>query len=180
MLFRSEIPTELLWFFEGFTSYYDDLIVRRCGLTDNDGYAKLLTSVVRSVLETNAQTVQTLAQASFDTWIKFYKPSANTANANVSYYRQGALAAWVIDAAIRAESKGAASLDDVMRALWQQFCEAGKDYAGLTEETFLETVAETTGCDLTDLIGKLIHTTERPDYQKLLKPLGVKIGRAHV
>ena len=171
--FSTEIPTELLWFFEGFTSYYDDLIVRRCGLTDNDGYAKLLTSVVRSVLETNAQTVQTLAQASFDTWIKFYKPSANTANANVSYYRQGALAAWVIDAAIRAESKGAASLDDVMRALWQQFCEAGKDYAGLTEETFLETVAETTGCDLTDLIGKLIHTTERPDYQKLLKPLGV-------
>ena len=147
--------------------------MRRCGLTDNDGYAKLLTSVVRPVLATNAQTVQTLAQASFDTWIKFYKPSANTVNANVSYYRQGALAAWVIDASIRAESKGAASLDDVMRALWQQFCEAGKDYAGLTEETFLETVAETTRCDLTDLIGKLIHTTERPDYQKLLKPLGV-------
>lgn len=173
--FSTEVPTNLLWLFEGFTSYYDDLILRKAGLIDNDEYAAQLTANFKAVLETPAHNNQTLAQASFDAWIKFYRPTANTVNANVSYYKQGALVALVLDATIRQRTKGKRSLDDVMRRLWDDYKEAGEQYAGVTETSFYETVLDATGLDLTDLIVQLTKTTESIDYKKLIKPLGLKL-----
>ena len=109
--FDVEINTPLLWLFEGFTSYYDNLFLRRVDILDNETYAALLSEDVKYVLSNAARHVQTLSEASFDAWIKYYRPSSNTANAHVSYYRQGALAALSLDAAIRSKSRGAKSLD---------------------------------------------------------------------
>ena len=118
---------------------------------------------------------QSLSQASFDAWIKFYKPSANSVNAHVSYYRQGALAAWVLDAEIRRKTKSKKSLDDVLRLLWEDFKAAGADYSGITSDDVPEIVARATELDLTGLIADLTETAMPVDYAKFLKPLGVTL-----
>jgi predicted metalloprotease with PDZ domain len=117
-----ENHTELLWFFEGFTSYYDDLFLRRTGLIDDATYLHLMTKTVNQVAQTPGQRVQSVAQASFDAWLKYYRIQENTPNATVSYYTKGALVALCLDLTLRAESRG--TLDDVMRELWQR-CAGG-------------------------------------------------------
>ncbi|MEY5099428.1 MAG: hypothetical protein RJA36_2147 [Pseudomonadota bacterium] len=114
--------TELLWFFEGFTSYYDDLLLLRAGLIDETTYLQLLAKTINQVLQTPGRRVQSVAQASFDAWVKYYRIDANTPNATVSYYTKGALVALCLDLTLRAE--GHASLDEVMRALLSR-CDAG-------------------------------------------------------
>lgn len=173
--FSSETYTSLLWLFEGFTSYYESLIVRRAGLIDNDQFAVLLSKNLKAVLESPAHTAQSLSQASFDAWIKFYKPTANTVNAHVSYYRQGALAAWVLDAEIRRKTKSDKSLDDVLRLMWEDFKDAGSDYCGITSEDVPEIISRACGLDLTDLTGELTQTAMPVDYAKYFKPLGVTL-----
>ena len=117
-----ENHTELLWFFEGFTSYYDDLFLRRAGLIDDATYLNLVTKTVNQVAQTPGQRVQSVAQASFDAWLKYYRIQENTPNATVSYYTKGALVALCLDLTLRAEGRG--TLDDVMRELWQR-CAGG-------------------------------------------------------
>ncbi len=120
--YTQENYTELLWFFEGFTSYYDDLLLRRAVLLDNPGYLKLLNKTINQVLQTPGRQVQSVAQASFDAWVKYYRPDANTPNATVSYYSVGALVALCFD--LRLRSEGHTTLDEVMRELWLR-CKAG-------------------------------------------------------
>ena len=120
--YTQENYTELLWFFEGFTSYYDDLLLRRAGLLDTAGYLKLLNKTINQVMQTPGTQVQSVAQASFDAWVKYYRQDENTPNATVSYYTKGALVALCFDLTLRLE--GHTTLDGVMRALWQR-CEAG-------------------------------------------------------
>ena len=173
--FSEEAYTHLLWLFEGFTSYYDSLMLRRTGLVDDKGYAKLLTEDTKAVLEVNARRMQSLAEASFDAWIKFYKPSPNTPNAHVSYYRQGAMAAWVLDATIRQKTRGRKSLDDVMRLLWEDFKTAGRHYSGIAAEDVPEIFIRATGIDLTELIVRLTETVLEVDYAAAVKPLGASL-----
>ena len=118
--------TELLWFFEGFTSYYDDLLLRRAGLLDNAAYLKLLTTTVNQVQQAPGRLVQSVAEASFDAWVKFYRPDENTPNTTISYYAKGALVALCLDLTLRTEGRTThgATLDDVMRALWRR-CKGG-------------------------------------------------------
>ena len=117
-----ENHTQLLWFFEGFTSYYDDLFLQRAGLIDEAPYLQLLAKTINQVRQTPGRQVQSVAQASFDAWTKYYRVNENTPNATVSYYTKGALVALCLDLTLRAE--GHTSLDDVMRALWSR-CNAG-------------------------------------------------------
>ena len=120
--YGAENYTQLLWFFEGFTSYYDDLLLRRAGVIDDATYVKLLNKTINQVLQTPGREVQSVAQASFDAWVKYYRQDENTANATVSYYTKGALVALCFDLTLRQE--GSTTLDHVMRALWQR-CKAG-------------------------------------------------------
>ena len=120
--YGQENYTELLWFFEGFTSYYDDLLLRRAGLLDNVGYLKLLNKTINQVMQTPGTQVQSVAEASFDAWVKYYRQDHNTPNATVSYYTKGALVALCFDLTLRLE--GHTTLDDVMRALWLR-CNGG-------------------------------------------------------
>jgi predicted metalloprotease with PDZ domain len=124
--YERENHTELLWFFEGFTSYYDDLLLRRARLLDNPGYLKLLTTTINQVLQAPGRLVQSVAEASFDAWVKYYRPDENTANATISYYTKGALVALCLDLTLRTEGRTThgATLDDVMRALFKR-CKAG-------------------------------------------------------
>ena len=114
--YTQENYTELLWFFEGFTSYYDDLLLVRCGLIDRARYLKLLARTASGVLASPGRQVQSVAQSSFDTWVKYYRADENTPNSTVSYYTKGSLVALALDLTLRREGKG--SLDAVMRHLW--------------------------------------------------------------
>ena len=178
--FDIEVNTPLLWLFEGFTSYYDNLFLRRTSILDNDAYVALLSEDVKYVLSNAARRVQTLAEASFDAWIKYYRPCPNTPNAHVSYYRQGALAALSLDATIRQKSHGTKSLDDVMRQFWTDFKEAGSDYGGIGSDDVAEVVERATGINLTELIVQLTETTEETDYGRLWKPLGLTLSETEL
>ncbi len=114
--YTQENYTELLWFFEGFTSYYDDLFLVRTGLIDRTRYLKLLARTVSGVLASPGRLVQSVAQSSFDTWVKYYRADENTPNATISYYTKGSLVALALDLTLRREGQG--SLDAVMRRLW--------------------------------------------------------------
>jgi predicted metalloprotease with PDZ domain len=114
--YTRENYTRLLWFFEGFTAYYDDLLLVRAGLIDEKRYLKLLTKAINGVLATPGRKLQSVAQSSFDAWIKYYRGDENTPNATVSYYTKGSLVALALDLTLRGEGSG--SLDDVMRRLW--------------------------------------------------------------
>jgi predicted metalloprotease with PDZ domain len=114
--YTQENYTELLWFFEGFTSYYDDLFLVRCGLIDAARYLRLISRTVSGVLALPGRKVQSVAQSSFDTWVKYYRSDENTPNATISYYTKGSMVALALDLTLRREGKG--TLDAVMRELW--------------------------------------------------------------
>lgn len=115
----AEAYTRDLWHYEGVTSYYDDLFLRRAGLIPAADYLDLLAANATRVERTPGREVQSLADASFEAWTKFYQPDTNTPNATVSYYIKGALAALCIDLHLRLH--GEHTLDDAMRRLWQQY-----------------------------------------------------------
>jgi predicted metalloprotease with PDZ domain len=116
--YTRENHTPLLWFFEGFTSYYDDLLLLRAGLIDAPRYLRLIAKTVNTVAATPGREVQSVAAASFDAWTKYYRSDENTPNATVSYYAKGSLVALALDLTLRKEAKG--TLDDVMHRLWQK------------------------------------------------------------
>ncbi len=166
--YERENHTELLWFFEGFTSYYDDLLLRRAGLIAPAEYLTLLGKTANQVLQTPGRQVQSVAQASFDAWIKYYRINENTPNATVSYYTKGALVALCLDLTLRAQ--GRATLDDVMRALW------ARTGGGPMKEADLRAVLrQLTGHDHADDIAAWVHETGELPLQTLLKGVGLNV-----
>ena len=166
--YAQENYTRLLWFFEGFTSYYDDLLLRRAGLIDDALYLKLLNKTLNQVLQTPGRAVQSVAQASFDAWVKYYRQDENTPNATVSYYTKGALVALCLDLTLRQE--GRTSLDAVMRALWTR-CQAGP----MQEDDLLAVLAELGGRDFSRELADWVHGTSDLPLKALLERHGVGV-----
>ena len=166
--YARENYTELLWFFEGFTSYYDDLLLRRAGLIDDSTYLKLIAKTINQVLQTPGRHVQTVAQASFDAWVKYYRQDENTPNATVSYYTKGALVALCLDLMLRRE--GCTTLDAVMRALWQR-CAGGP----MTEADLRATLAALAGRSLDAELQQWVHSTDDLPLVELLDAHGVSL-----
>ena len=171
----------LLWLFEGFTSYYDDLMLVRAGLIDEPAYFKLLGKTVGSVLRGSGRTKQSVADSSFDAWGKYYRQDENAPNAIISYYTKGSLIGLALDLSIRAKTGGKKSLDDVMRALWQRF---GRDFysgagRGVTPAEAEALFDEISGGRFKPFFDKYIRGTEDVPLAKLLAPFGVKYNDEH-
>lgn len=128
--------TRLLWVFEGFTSYYDDLQLLRSKRIDLKTYLKLVSDNWNGILRGPGRYKQSLADSSFDAWTKYYQADENTPNAVVSYYGKGALIALSLDLQIRAFSKNKQSLDDLMRLLWRKHGSSGIAEDGLDDLIF--------------------------------------------
>jgi predicted metalloprotease with PDZ domain len=165
--YTRENYTSLLWFFEGFTSYYDDLLLARAGLIDEARYLKLLAKAVNAVLATPGRKLQSLAQASFDAWVKYYRTDENTPNATVSYYAKGSLVALALDLTLRAERRG--SLDDVMRRLWRR-----SGGAAVSADDIARAFADVAGRSLQPEIDAWVHGTDDPPLAALLAAAGVR------
>jgi predicted metalloprotease with PDZ domain len=181
-----EAYTRLLWIFEGFTSYYDDLMLVRGGAVSEAEYLKLLARTISTVSRAPGRTVQSIADSSFDAWIKYYRQDENSPNSVVSYYAKGALVALAIDLSVRARTDGRASLDDVMRAMWTRY---GRDFyapgggpgagqAGLAEDAFPALLREATGVSLGAHLTRWVDGTEELPLAKLLAPFGTSLSFA--
>jgi predicted metalloprotease with PDZ domain len=170
--------TSLLWLFEGFTSYYDDLMLVRSGaITETDYYA-LMGKTVGSVLRGSGRLKQSVAESSFDAWIKYYRQDENAPNAIVSYYQKGSLVALAFDLAIRARTDHRKSLDDVMRLLWQRYGRhfySGK-MTGVGEDEVAALIAEATGVELGALFQEAVYGTRDLPLDALFEPFGVTLA----
>ena len=175
---RSETYTSLLWLFEGFTSYYDDLMLVRSGLIDEAAYFSLVAKTINGVLRGSGRNKQSVADSSFDAWVKYYRQDENAPNAIVSYYTKGSLVGLALDLTIRAETKGKKSLDDVMRALWQVY---GRDFytedggRGVTEAELEALFDEVTGLRLKRLLERYVRGTDDLPLARLFAPFGVTL-----
>ena len=168
--YTQENYTELLWFFEGFTSYYDDLLLRRAKLIDNAVYLKLLSKTINQVQQTPGRLVQTVAQASFDAWVKYYRQDENTPNATVSYYTKGSLVALCLDLTLRAEGK--TTLDEVMRGLWKR-CAGGP----MAQDDLLAVLSELGGRSYAKDLARWVHSTKDLPLTELLEAHGLMVNR---
>jgi predicted metalloprotease with PDZ domain len=169
--------TSLLWLFEGFTSYYDDLILVRTGLISPDDYLGMIGKTIGGVQRGSGRLKQTVAESSFDAWVKYYRQDENAPNAIVSYYTKGSLVALAFDLTIRAQTSNRKSLDDVMRLLWQRF---GRDFyrgqpVGVSEDEIEAILAEATGVQLGALFAEAVHGTRDLPLESLLAPFGVAL-----
>ena len=164
--YTRENYTELLWFFEGFTSYYDDLFLARTGLIDTGRYLRLVAKAASGVLAMPGRLVQSVAQASFDAWVKYYRADENTPNATISYYAKGALVALALDLTLRSEGQG--SLDDVMRKLW-----AASRGGPITEADIAAALAQVGGRSFDAELAAWVHGTEELPLPELLARFGV-------
>ena len=166
--YNQENYTELLWFFEGFTSYYDDLLLRRAGLIDHATYLRLITKTINQVQQTPGRQVQSVAEASFDAWVKYYRQDENTPNSTVSYYTKGSLVALCLDLALRQHGK--TTLDDVMRGLWQR-TKGGP----MSQADVLAVLQKLSGKDWSAELQRWVHSTEELPLKDLLASHGIEL-----
>ena len=171
--------TRLLWVFEGFTSYYDDLALLRAGVIDETTWRALFAKNLATILQTPGRLRQSVAEASFDAWIKYYRQDENAPNALVSYYTKGALIAAALDLRLRAESKGRVSLDDLMRRLWREHGQTGR---GLEEDEIYahlvavgDVAAPGQGAALARWLRTVVEGTRDLDFNRLLAPFGLRL-----
>jgi len=169
-----ENHTRLLWAFEGFTSYYDDLLLARADLLTQMQYLETLAGTMTTVMQQSGRLKQSLADSSFDAWIKYYRRDENAPNSVVSYYQKGALVALALDLTIRAASRHRKSLDDVMRLLWRQSVDANAGYTGVAEDGILAAAEEATGLSLARVFAELTEGTRDPDFARLFAPFGIR------
>jgi predicted metalloprotease with PDZ domain len=168
--------TRLLWAFEGFTSYYDDLMLLRCGLFTDKQYLDTLAKTFTTVLQRTGRLKQSVAESSFDAWIKYYRQDENAPNSVVSYYQKGSLVGLALDLTLRAETKGRVSLDDVMRTLWKRARDGGDTYTGVEEDEVIEVAEQVSGLALERRLRDWTEGTRDPDFAALLAPFGIQFA----
>ena len=163
--------TEQLWIYEGFTSYYDDFSLFRCGLITQTEYLKVVGQNLTRLLRNKGRFKQTITESSFDAWTKFYKQDESAVNNIVSYYNKGAILAMCLDLLIKNKSDGIYSLDDVMRYLWNQH---GKLRIP-TPVNIIQNIIETQlNLNLSDFFQSALYSTEELPFSELLAKFGIK------
>jgi predicted metalloprotease with PDZ domain len=170
--YTRENYTRLLWVAEGITSYYESLFVRRAGLMTDKEYLADLARSIRSAQNTPGRLEMSAEEASFDAWIKQYRPDENTINTTLSYYDKGALLGFLLDLEIRRRSGGTKSLDDVMRYLYAEFYKKNRNY---TPEDFQRAAESMAGSSLEDFFRRYVHGREELDYNAALAGVGLQL-----
>jgi predicted metalloprotease with PDZ domain len=173
--YQRENYTDLLWIVEGLTSYYEHLLLRRANLITPENYLDLLAVEIQRVEAEPGRLMQTLQDASFDAWIKYYQPNENSPNTTISYYAKGNLVGLALDLSIRAVSNGERGLDDVFRRLWEPYLEDGQGYTYDAFRTACDSVA---GSPMDDVFQYVTTTTEI-DWDPILEPFGLLLVRGY-
>jgi predicted metalloprotease with PDZ domain len=170
--YEREVHTTSLWIGEGFTDYYGDLAVHRAGLSTSDEYLREVSGLIETLQTTPGRLSQPLEDASFDAWIRHYRPDENSPNVAMSYYTKGAVVAWLLDAKVRRATQGKKSLDDVMRLAYERH----SGTKGFTEEDFRKVVSDTAGAAAADWLKRVVETTDELDYREALDWFGLRFA----
>lgn len=166
-----EAYTRELWWYEGVTSFYDDLMLFRAGVIDEARYLKLLSKTLSRGLRGVGHTRQSLEESSFLAWTTFYQQNENAMNAISSYYAKGACVALFLDLSLRSKEK---SLDDVLRALWQQF---GTNWKGTTFDEIFSVIEDLGGKDIAQQTRALVEDPKPPELEPLLQEHGLNVTK---
>lgn len=161
--YAQENYTQLLWWFEGATSYYDNLVTRRAALMSPSRYLTRLGESLTALHNTPGRQVLPLVDASMIAWTKHYRPDENSANTAISYYLKGELVCALLDLTIRQATNDAKSLDDVARLLWQRY----GDESGVPEDGVEAAAQEVAGVDLKPFFDRALRGLEELDYSVL-------------
>jgi len=164
--YDNENYTTDLWIAEGFTAYYQDIIVRRTNLYPLETYLGTLAADINYVVNQQGNKVQTLAEASHDAWVKYYRPNENSLNTNISYYNKGSIMALMLDLEIINDTHGKACLDDVMRYMYKTYYKTKK--RGYTDLEFKAGLEKFCGKNLDEFYKKYIYGLADIDYDKYL------------
>jgi predicted metalloprotease with PDZ domain len=165
--------TKMLWISEGFTVYYEYLILKRAGLLTDQEYFERVQRYIASYENRPGRLFQSAAESSFDTWMKFFSRDENSANTTISYYDKGAALGLLLDLKIRHETKNQKSLDDVMRTLyWKYYKEKNR---GFTDQEFREVCESTARCPLPEIFDVYVSTTNEIDYPRYFAYAGLEI-----
>ena len=161
--YDSENYTNLLWLCEGFTSYYDELLLKRAGYYDTDKYLSKLASTITRVENQPGNKVQPVTEASFHAWIKAYRFNENSKNTTISYYPKGALLANALDLIILENTNAEKNLDDVLKLLWNEYYK--KQNRGFTDQEFQAAVEQVAGKKLDNFFQNTVAGTKTIDYK---------------
>jgi predicted metalloprotease with PDZ domain len=168
--YTKENYTRLLWVAEGVTNYYADLTLLRAGLISDKEFLVNIAREIQSLQSRPGRLVQSVEEASFDSWVKFYRQDENSINSQVSYYDKGALLGLLLDLEIRKASNGAKSLDDTMRALYTDFYKQERNY---TPEDFQKICEKIAGANLQQFFAKYVRGRDELDYNAALSVAGL-------
>lgn len=170
--YEQENYTTSLWFSEGTTSYYDNLIPLRSGIYDGNIFLNNLSQEITRFLNTPGRNIQPVSEASFDTWIKLYRRDSNSDNCQISYYLKGELVSLLLDLIIRKKYNNKRSLDQVLQELWLNF---GKDEIGFTPVQLKEIIEKVAEQDLTEFFNLYIDGTEELPFNYYFEPFGLEL-----
>jgi predicted metalloprotease with PDZ domain len=170
--YENENYTRLLWVAEGTTSYYEGVIMRRAGLISESEFWSNKSSIIQQLQARPGRFETSLEQASFDAWIKYYRPDENSPNNQISYYDKGDVVSMLLDITIRTSSDGKRSLDDVLRHLYAEFFKKGRNFTPADFQKAAEMMAATS---LEDFFRKYVRGTAELDYAGIMAPLGVAV-----
>lgn len=172
--YNKENYTTLLWFAEGFTAYYDDMIVYRCGLSTESDYLRSIAGSMSYCTNQKGAALQSLAESSLDAWIKYYRSYENSNNASVSYYTKGSVVAALLDMEIIKATKGGKSLDDVMREMYQQFYL--KKEKAITQADIMSVVKSVSGKDMDAFFYEAIQGVKGLPMVTAVEGLGLTLS----
>ena len=173
--YENENYTKLLWVAEGGTEYYSNLLLLRAGLINDKEFLSGRASGIQQLQNRPGRFETSVEQASFDAWIKYYRPDENAINNQISYYDKGEIVNMMLDVTIRTASGGTKSLDDVMRYLYAEFAKKGKNYSPEDFQKISEMMA---GKPLDDFFAKYVRGTAEIDYDSIMSGIGVSLDAA--
>ena len=171
--YERENYTRSLWVAEGFTVYYENIILRKAGLIKEGKFRKGIAETITRVENTPGNQMQPVTDASWDAWIKAYRPNENSPNTTISFYSKGALIALMLDLRIIYETQAQKNLDDVMRYLYQAYYQ--EKQRGFSEDEIKQAVEKVAGKDLGSFFEKYIYGTQTLPYAQYLARVGVKL-----
>jgi predicted metalloprotease with PDZ domain len=172
--YEREVLTRGLWVVEGLSDYYGDLITLRAGLLTREEFLESLSGIIAEVQTTPGRFLQPVELASYDAWIRYYRPDENSPNVSISYYSKGQLVGFLLDARIRRATNGAKSLDDVMRAAYAKY----SGPRGFTGEQFREVAEQVAGTSLADFWNIAVKGTAELPYADALATFGLRFRTA--
>ncbi len=173
--YDNENYTTDLWIAEGFTAFYDNLLIRKTNAISESAYLQLLENDISQQINLPGDRIQSVADASFDAWIKYYRPNENSSNSTVSYYTKGSLLAMILNLEIINQSKGKKSLDNVLKAAYDEYYK--KKNRGFTSNEFKKLLEKELGKNLDDFYKQYIHGTEAIDYNTYLNYAGLELQK---